>query len=65
MTDKGEKLTFTVLETAQMLGLSRMSAYQGVERGEIPHIKVGKRILVPRIALERLLNGAGKEVNDD
>ena len=67
MTTEGrtERLTLTVIETAELLGLSRQSAYEGIQRGEIPHIKVGKRILVPRIALERLLNDAGKEVNDD
>ncbi len=55
-----EKLTFTVSETAQLLGLSRNSAYQGVLTGEIPYIKVGKRILIPRLALERMLAPVGK-----
>ena len=53
-----EKLTLTVQETAEMLGISRNSAYQGVMTGEIPHIKVGKRILIPRLALERMLGKA-------
>ena len=55
-----EKLTFTVSETASLLGLSRNSAFKGVMRGEIPHIKVGKRILIPRRALEAMLESAGK-----
>jgi excisionase family DNA binding protein len=54
------KLTLTVSETANLLGLSRNSAYQGVLSGEIPHVKVGKRILIPRRALEELLSSAGK-----
>jgi excisionase family DNA binding protein len=57
MTDK---LVLTVSEVAQMLGLSRNSAYQGVMKGEIPSVRVGKRILVPRIALEKMLESAGK-----
>jgi len=66
MTLKGsERLTLTVKETAQILGLSRNSTYQGISTGEIPHIKIGKRILVPKIALERFLNGVEKEVNND
>jgi len=52
---KNNKAVLTVDETAQLLGLSRSSAYQGVMRGEIPSFRVGKRILVPRAALERLL----------
>ncbi len=55
---KNDKAVLTVDETAQLLGLSRSSAYQGVMRGEIPSFKVGKRILVPRAALERLLQTA-------
>ena len=55
-----EKLTFTVSETASLLGLSRNSAFKGVMTGEIPHIRVGKRILIPRRALEAMLEGAGK-----
>lgn len=53
-----EMLTLTVREAAKALGLSRNSAYAGIARGDIPSLKVGKRILVPREALERLLEGA-------
>jgi excisionase family DNA binding protein len=53
-----DKLVLTVSEVAKILRLSRNSAYQGVLRGEIPSIRVGKRILVPRRALEALLDGA-------
>ncbi len=47
--------TLTVDETASALGISRNAAYEGVRRGEIPSIKVGRRLLVPRAALERML----------
>ena len=55
------KLTFTVQEAAQMLGLSRNSTYQGIETGEIPYVKVGKRILIPRHALQKMLAEACKK----
>lgn len=58
-----EKLVFTVEEAGEILGLSRASAYQGVERGEIPSIRVGKRILVPRVALEKMLAQAGSQAS--
>ena len=58
MTQKTEKLTMTVDEAAHALGLSRNSCYQAVETGAIPSIRIGKRILIPRFALERLLAGA-------
>jgi len=59
-----ERLTLTVKETAQLLGLSRNSTYQGILTGEIPHLKVGKRILIPRVALEKLLAEAGNKARD-
>lgn len=55
MNKKTQKLTMTVEETALVLGLSRNSCYQAVEAGSIPSIRIGKRILIPRYALERLL----------
>ncbi len=51
--------TLSVEETAEILGIGRNSAYEGVRTGEIPSIRIGKRILVPRLALERILENAG------
>ena len=42
-------------ETGQILGLSRQATYNAVERGEIPTIRVGRRILVPTASLRRML----------
>ena len=50
-----ERETLTVMETAAYLGLSRNSTYEAIRRNEIPHVHIGKRILVPRAALEQLL----------
>jgi excisionase family DNA binding protein len=60
MNKKTNRLTFTVEETAQLLGLSRNSAYQACLLGHLPHLRVGKRILIPRVAIERMLAEAGK-----
>jgi excisionase family DNA binding protein len=51
----GERLTLTVEEAATLLGISRAFAYEAVGRGEIPSIRIGRRILVPKAALRRLL----------
>ena len=50
-----ERLTVTVPEAAQLLGVSRMTAYSAVREGSIPSVRIGRRLLVPRAALERLL----------
>lgn len=52
-----ERMTYSVREAAELLGLSRNSAYQACLKGEIPHLKIGKRILIPRAQLEGLLLG--------
>ena len=47
--------TITVEEAAKRLRIGRNQAYEGVHKGEIPSIKIGKRYLVPMAALNRLL----------
>ena len=56
-----KRATLSVEETAEVLGIGRNSAYEGVRTGQIPSIRIGKRILVPRIALERILENAGSQ----
>ncbi len=49
-------LTVTTAEAARLLGISRNLAYEAARRGEIPTIRIGRRILVPIAGLERLLS---------
>ncbi len=58
--ERNETATLTVEEAARILGISRGVAYEGVRTGEIPSIKIGRRILIPRARLEELL-GQNKE----
>lgn len=53
---KAEPLTVTVPEAARILGIGRASAYEAARIGQIPTIKIGRRRLVARSALERLLD---------
>ena len=50
------RLTFSVEETAEILGISRGLAYQLIHEGRIPAVRFGKRLLVPKRALENLLD---------
>ena len=50
-----DKLTYTVTEAAELLGIGWSAAYEAARSGEIPTIRIGKRILVPLPALKRLL----------
>ena len=50
-----ERQTLTVIETAKALGIGRGQAYEAIRRGQIPAIRLGKRLVVPRQALDGLL----------
>jgi excisionase family DNA binding protein len=49
--------TYRIEEAAQLLGVGRNQAYEAAKRGQLPVIKIGKRLLVPRAALDRMLSG--------
>ena len=53
-----DKETYTVEEVAELLGIGRSSAYTAVHTGEIPSIRIGRRLLVPVSGLKRLLDAA-------
>ena len=50
------RLTLTVEQAAALLGISRGLAYELVARGELPSLRLGRRIVVPRKALDELLD---------
>jgi len=58
MEDKTARRTCTIPEAAKALGICRNKAYEAAGRGEIPTIRIGKRLLVPLAALEQMLRGA-------
>jgi excisionase family DNA binding protein len=53
-----ERRVVTLNEAAVMLRISRGSAYEAAKRKEIPTIRIGRRLLVPCQALDKLLSGA-------
>ena len=55
-TSADQRLTISVDEAGQLLGISRGLAYTLVNRGDIPSIRLGRRIVVPRQAIDQLLD---------
>jgi excisionase family DNA binding protein len=47
----------TVDETARYLRISRALAFEAIHRGDLPAIRVGRRLLVPRVRLMAWLRG--------
>lgn len=58
MPDNDECLCYNVNFAAKLLGLSRNATYKACLAGQIPHLKIGKRILIPKFSLQRMLNEA-------
>jgi excisionase family DNA binding protein len=52
---KVKPLVLTIPETAELLGISRNSCYVQVKAGTIPHLKLGRRLMVSKAQLDRLL----------
>ena len=56
---KDTRLVYGVIEAGALLGLSKNASYLAARRGQIPTIKIGSKIRVPKAALHAMLDGAG------
>lgn len=52
MLAEPEKALLTVAEAARRLSLGRATAYQMVQRGELPVVRIGRAVRIPARALE-------------
>ena len=59
--EESERLTVNVPTAGKLLGVSRVTAYALARQGIIPAIRLGYRLVVPKVALERMLAEAGIE----
>lgn len=53
-----QRRTLTIEEAARILGISRALGYRLARTGQLPTMRLGRRIVVPLVALERLLDAA-------
>jgi excisionase family DNA binding protein len=58
VTTEQEKLTYTVERAAELIGISRASAYKLVKVGQLPALRLGYRLVIPKRALEEFVNRA-------
>jgi excisionase family DNA binding protein len=56
-----EKLTITVEQAGELLGISRALAYEMARTGKLPVLRFGRRLVVPKKAMEDML-GHSEEV---
>jgi excisionase family DNA binding protein len=55
--ESGQSLVYTVEQAGKLLGLSRPTSYKYANDGTLPVVRLGRRLVVPKTRLERLLNG--------
>lgn len=53
-----DSLVLTPVETAKLLRIGRGTVYEQIRCGAIPSIRMGRRILVPKAALMKMLEEA-------
>lgn len=62
MTTKSTaRQTISVEEAGKRLGISRNTAYEAAARGDIPTLRIGRRLLVPEVAFARLLDSTASQ----
>jgi excisionase family DNA binding protein len=49
----GDRELLTVEETQHILGIGRSKAYEMIRRGELPALRMGRLVRIPRGALRR------------
>jgi excisionase family DNA binding protein len=59
-TTKLEKLAFNLSEAADTLGTSYQAVYRMVRGGQLRAVRAGRRIIIPRSALEEFLGEKGE-----
>ncbi len=59
------RLTISVPEAGELLGVSRNKAYELARDGIIPTLRLGRKLVVPKARFEEWINGAGKPERGD
>ena len=62
---KSECLTVSVETAAKWLGISRGLAYSMVHQKKIPALRFNRCIRIPKFALEKLLSGGERDIDEE
>jgi excisionase family DNA binding protein len=65
MERSNERLVLSVEEAGKMLGLSRGLMYRAVNEGQIPCVRIGRRIVIPRALLEQMLRESQSRLSEE
>ncbi len=57
--NQSDSLVYTPAECTKLLKCSRHTIYEAVHRNRIPHIHLGRKLLIPRASLHSWLESGG------
>jgi excisionase family DNA binding protein len=60
MEEKSGRACYSVEEGAEKLGVNIKTAYEGIKAKQIPSIRIGRRILIPKGPFDKMLNEAAQ-----
>ncbi len=63
LTQLQDRATISVSDAAALLGISRNTAYEAARTGQLPILRLGRRLLVPVPALLRMLESEDDSEN--
>jgi excisionase family DNA binding protein len=58
ISNLSDPLVLTPVETAKVLRIGRGTVYEQIRLGVIPSVKMGRKILIPKVALLKMLEAA-------
>ena len=64
MNNEDNSLVLTPMECAKLLKCGRGTIYEAIRQNSLPHIHFGKKILIPKAALLKMLEGATSDGAD-
>ncbi|MDB9704110.1 helix-turn-helix domain-containing protein [Rhodospirillales bacterium] len=53
-TEKCQRLTYSPKEAMEMITASKNWFYEAVKRGDIPSVKIGNKILIPKKSFDEM-----------
>ncbi|HEY1432715.1 MAG TPA: hypothetical protein VGF39_13985 [Stellaceae bacterium] len=65
MERDNDRLTYDVVEAGRLAGLGRNASYEAARSGEMPTVRIGHRLLVPKKAWDQKLNGEAAQMAPD
>jgi excisionase family DNA binding protein len=59
-----ERQIYSVAEFRAVMGIGRNTAYAAIAAGQVRSVRIGKRLLVPRSEVERILSAPTRPVQE-